>query len=375
MKKPRKPNNPFLISGYHSPAYFCDREKELDWLITQVQQERNTVLHADRRIGKTALLNHLIYTLENEKLADTIFVDLLATHNFQTAHQKITEAVFQKFGQKRQSIGTKMLRMLSSVGATVSFDAQSGLPKITFSAQNRVSANQSLNGIGDYLKQHARPVVICLDEFQNIVNYPEMDAEALFRTWTQTYPMVRFIFSGSHKTVIGKMFNQKSRPFFRSTQLLALEPIPEAAYIPFAQKHFKTARKGISADLVKKAIDWSRGQTYYTQLIMNKLYESAHADDARIQQVFDEIVEEKKHTLAVYQSLMTPFQWKVLRAIAQNEETKNPLSKGFIQQYQLGTPSSVNTALKKLLNINMVVKNDSLYSVDDIALTRWLQNF
>ena len=108
------------------------------------------------------------------------------------------------------------------------------------------------------------------------------------------------------------MFNQKSRPFFKSTRLLALEPIPEAAYIPFAQKQFKTARKSISADIVKKAIDWSRGQTYYTQLIMNKLYESAHADDARIQQVFDEIVEEKKHTLAVYQSLMTPFQWKVL---------------------------------------------------------------
>lgn len=98
MKKPRKPNNPFLISGYHSPAYFCDREKELDWLITHIQRKENTVLYADRGMGKTALLNHLIYTLENKKLADTIFVDLLATHNFQAAHQKITEAVFQKFG-------------------------------------------------------------------------------------------------------------------------------------------------------------------------------------------------------------------------------------------------------------------------------------
>lgn len=375
MKKPRRPNNPFLISGYHSPAYFCDREKELDWLATQIQQERNTVLYADRRIGKTALLNHLIYTLENGKLAETIFVDLLATTNFQTAHQKITEAVFQKFGQKGQGIGTKMLRMLSSVGATVSFDASTGLPKVTFSAQNPVSADQSLNGIGDYLKHHAKPVVICLDEFQSIVNYPEMDAEALFRTWTQTYPMVRFVFSGSHKTVIGKMFNQKSRPFFRSAQLLALEPIPEEAYIPFAQKHFKSAGKSISADIIKKAIDWSRGQTYYMQLILNKLYEADQADETQIQQVFHEIIEEKKHTLVVYQSLMTPYQWKVLKAIAQNEETKNPLSKDFIQQYQLGTPSSVSTALKKLLKINMVVKNASIYTVDDIALMRWLHNF
>ena len=375
MKKPRKPTNPFLIAGYHSPKYFCDREKELNWLMEQITQERNTVLYADRRIGKTALLNHLIHQLEKQKIADTVFVDLLATTDFQSANQKITEAIFQKFGSQGQGIGTKMLRLLSSVGASVTFDSLSGLPKITFGAQNPVAPAQSLAGIGEFLKAHSRKVVICLDEFQTIANYPGLEAEALFRTWTQQYPMVRFVFSGSHKTIISAMFTQKARPFFRSAELLHLDTISEEQYIPFAKGHFKAAKKAIDEEVIRKAIDWSKGQTYYIQLILNKLYSSEAADSPTLDHIFYEIVEEKKHTLAVYQSLMTDFQWKVLKAIAKDEETKNPMSKDFIQRHQLGTPSSVSTALKKLVTINMVVKNSSYYKVDDIALMRWLQAF
>ena len=374
MKKLRTPSNPFLISGYHSPGYFCDREKELAWLLEQISQERNTVLYADRRIGKTALLNHLIYKLEKEKTADTLFVDLLATTDFQSANQKITEAIFKKFNRKGQGIGSKMLRMLSSVGATVTFDSMSGLPKITFGAQNPVAPTQTLEGIGEYLKSHSKPVVICLDEFQAIVNYPGMEAEALFRTWTQQYPMVRFVFSGSHKTVINAMFTQKARPFFNSAQLLSLNSIAEDEYIRFAKGHFKAAKKSIDEELIRKAIDWSKGQTYYVQLVLNKLFASETTDSLTLQHIFHEIIEEKKHTLAVYQSLMTTFQWKVLQAIAKEEAIANPMSKDFIQRHALGTPSSVSTALKKLMSINMVVKYQT-YRVDDIALMRWLQTF
>jgi hypothetical protein len=28
-----KPNNPFLITGYYSPEYFCDRKRETETMI------------------------------------------------------------------------------------------------------------------------------------------------------------------------------------------------------------------------------------------------------------------------------------------------------------------------------------------------------
>lgn len=36
-----KPYNPFLVYGYNSPEYFCDREKETDKMISALQNERN----------------------------------------------------------------------------------------------------------------------------------------------------------------------------------------------------------------------------------------------------------------------------------------------------------------------------------------------
>ncbi|GBU26415.1 hypothetical protein R83H12_03112 [Fibrobacteria bacterium R8-3-H12] len=50
-----KPKNPFLISGYHSPAYFCDRAAETKQIISALQSGRNISLISPRRIGKTGL--------------------------------------------------------------------------------------------------------------------------------------------------------------------------------------------------------------------------------------------------------------------------------------------------------------------------------
>ena len=38
--KVEKSNNPFLVSGYSAPEYFCDREIETDKIISALSQER-----------------------------------------------------------------------------------------------------------------------------------------------------------------------------------------------------------------------------------------------------------------------------------------------------------------------------------------------
>ena len=39
-----KPYNPFLVYGYNSPEYFCDREKETDKMISALLNERNLTI-------------------------------------------------------------------------------------------------------------------------------------------------------------------------------------------------------------------------------------------------------------------------------------------------------------------------------------------
>ena len=54
-----KPNNPFLVYGYHSPTYFCDRETETQKIISAL----NNVFHNMAEQEKNILLSygHLLY--------------------------------------------------------------------------------------------------------------------------------------------------------------------------------------------------------------------------------------------------------------------------------------------------------------------------
>ena len=50
--------NPFIINGYESDKYFCDREVETEQLIKELTNGNNVALIAPRRMGKSGLIKH-----------------------------------------------------------------------------------------------------------------------------------------------------------------------------------------------------------------------------------------------------------------------------------------------------------------------------
>lgn len=73
-------SNPFLVYGYDSPRYFCDREVETQELLEAIQNGRNVSLISPRRMGKTGLIHNLFYYLQTQN-ADVacIYIDIYAT--------------------------------------------------------------------------------------------------------------------------------------------------------------------------------------------------------------------------------------------------------------------------------------------------------
>lgn len=45
--------NPFLVTGYISPDFFCDRKKETERIILVMDNNRNIKLLSLHRMGKT----------------------------------------------------------------------------------------------------------------------------------------------------------------------------------------------------------------------------------------------------------------------------------------------------------------------------------
>lgn len=369
----KPPFNPFVVNSYQGKAYFCDREEELKKLLSHLNNDRNIVLYAWRRLGKSALIMRLFEELEESSYYETIYIDFLATQNLDEAIKAITSAIYDKYGRATSGIGASLQKLLASLGASLSFNAFTGLPEISVLIRQPEKVLESLHTLGEFLKTRKKRIVVAIDEFQQIGEYENHQAEAVFRTWVQQIPEVRFIFSGSHRSMMEAMFTEVKRPFYQSAQLAYLGPIEFPNYAAFIQNHFSNAGKEISEELVKKIYTWSRGQTYTIQLICNQLYANdAVIGEDDLQQVFSQILDQQKAIFANFQKILTKTQWTVFKAIAKEEPLSNPFSKEFIGKHQLGAASSVRTAIKALEKQEIVIYNEGAYLVHDVQLARWL---
>lgn len=370
----KTPQNPFILSGYAGKEWFCNREKELAGLLGHIENERNVVLYAWRRLGKTALIKCLFDKLERTREMEAVYVDLFATQSVTEALEAITTAIYEKYGRTSSGLSSALQTLLSSIGVSIRFNEVTGAPEISFGLRQPPRPEPSLAAIGKFLSNRKKNVVIALDEFQQLSSYEDKHREALFRNWMQEFPPIRFIYSGSHRKLMYSMFSEKNRPFYQSSQLMSIDPIHEDDYSAFIIEHFKKNGKMMTTDMTRKIYQWCRGQTYSIQRVCNYLFgHYDHPAPGKLTEVFEQIIEQDKPMFASYQKMLTRSQWSVLKAIAAGEPLKNPLSKEFLKKYSLGAASSVQTALQALQKKEIVVEEHGSYFVHDVILARWLQ--
>ena len=206
-------NNPFLVYGYDSPMYFCDREKETQDLLEALKNGRNISLISPRRMGKTGLIHNLFYYLQGEqKEWECIYIDIYATKSLADFVRVLTREVVTKLASPIQRIGSNITNLLRGIKLTMEFDPITNQPQWGVGFQTQ-EAMQTLDGVFQFLKTIDQSVVIAIDEFQQIKEYPEQNVEALLRTHIQNAHNVRFIFSGSKQHLMSQMFDSPKHPF------------------------------------------------------------------------------------------------------------------------------------------------------------------
>ncbi|MBL7111161.1 MAG: hypothetical protein ISS19_04390 [Bacteroidales bacterium] len=370
----KKLQNPFLLVGFYSKEYFCDRESEMEELKDHFNNERNVVLFSWRRIGKTALLKYFMAETIKDGEVETLYVDLLGTRDMSTALKRISQAVYEGFGETTSGISSAFKNLLSKTGIEIGFDPVTGAPKFSVGLRGISDAENSLHAIGTFFSNRKKKILVVLDEFQQVTRYTDQDGEAAFRSWTQAFPGIRFIFSGSHRSMMISMFAEKNRPFYRSTQLMQLDPIDLRSYKDFIRFHFESNKKSYDESIIEEIYSWCRQQTYCIQLVCNKIFGLYDGmNKGVLQDVFNQILDQESLVFSGYTKLLTNMQWKVLLAVAKEEPLVSPLANEFINRHQLGAASSVSTALKKLEKNELVIIDDDKYFVHDVLLARWLQ--
>lgn len=370
-----KLHNPFVLFGYAGEEYFCDRKEETQELISALRNGRNITVRSPRRIGKTGLIQHVFHQLKKTNPAVKCFyVDLFSTNTLDDFVIAFGKAVIGQLDTPLQKMENYVVSFFKSCRLYFSADPLTGNPKlgIDLVAEN---ASVTLDEIFAYIRKSGQECYIAFDEFQQITEYPQKGIEALLRTHVQQCPNIRFIFSGSKQHLMSEMFTSPKRPFFRSTDKMNLDIIPESAYFDFANKWLRTIDSSLSEEVFHTIYTMVSGYTGYIQKVLNRLFELRLEEitDDHVKQCIDYIIQREEDDFRRLYALLTTNQAQVLKAIAHEKMVAAPTSQAFIQKYNLPASSSVKRAIDFLIDNEYIYPTEDGYIVYERFMAIWLQ--
>lgn len=369
-------NNPFVTNGYAGTEYFCDRVEETQRIIELLTNENNMALISPRRIGKTELIHHCFNQPEVKENYYTFVIDIYSTSSVSDLVNMFGKAIIDELRPKGRKAWELFLKIMSSLRSEISFDIN-GQPVWGIGLGSLVNPEITLNEIFTYLNQADRPCLVAIDEFQQITNYSDNRIEALLRTYIQRCTNAHFIFSGSHRHIMGEMFTSPARPFYQSVTLMNLKPLDVEKYREFAINKFEERGKRLDEAVVDILFSKFSGVTSYIQRVMNVLFLKTPLGAICTPSMVDEAINYNLDMASdTYETLLRQMpekQRNVLIAISAEGEARNVKSGAFAKKYHLPSPSSVNSALKGLLEKDFITQQGDAYVVYDKLFDLWIK--
>lgn len=368
-----KPENPFLIQGYASPEYFCDRTTEATTMLDALKNGNNLTIIAPRKMGKTGLIRHVFHKLKDEHPdIVTLYMDIYATQDLGDFVKLFASTVLGQLDSAQMKALKRIGMFVKSCRPVITFDEIIGLPKVTIEISPK-EEETTLKEIFEYLASSDRRCCIAIDEFQQIAKYPEKGVEALLRSHIQFINNVSFIFSGSAQHIMQEMFLSAKRPFYLSTQILTIGTIDREKYYDFASPFFKEQGRSLSKEIFNEIYDSFDGHTWYVQNVLNRLYRyQTQIDSKLVNYAINAIVDESEY---LYQNILnqqTQIGIKLLKAIAKEKIVKKITAGDFISKYGLKAASSVNSTQKRLIKNELIYKTPSGFIIYDRFFSEWL---
>ena len=367
-----KLDNPFLIRGYAGPEYFCDRVTETQKLVSAISNGRDVTLVAPRRYGKTGLVHNAFRILE--KTHATVYLDIFAIDDLTSFVQMFAAAVLDSLDSTAERVGRKILSFFKSCRPTLT-PKDDGSFSFSFDLAPS-QAKATLKDTFDYIASRKRKVVIAIDEFQRVREFPEKGTEALLRSYIQFVPNAHFIFAGSRKHMMDAMFVSPKGPFYQSTQLMALGTIDAGKYEEFAAGFFRGDGRTFSGEAFRHLYERFAGITWYIQSILNRIWTHGSGLDStqQVDDTVDELVAESESFYFDLLRSQTPAEQSILKAVGREGVVESISGGHFISRNALPAASTVRSAAAKLTERDLLYRTNAGYVVYDRFFGLWLKS-
>lgn len=371
--------NPFSYGGVVSGEDFCNRATELQDIVRAMKNGERLFVYADRRMGKTSLIRKAAAALPRSDYI-SVYVDLWATDGEEAFTSAYARAVAQSLETKASKMLEAAKHFFSSLQPVLTLNSQ-GKPEITFRmhpAPDDHDLLEALQAPEEIAKKRKKHVVIIFDEFQRIADYAEDKVERHLRSTIQHHSHVSYLFLGSRRSLIRKLFLTQERPLYRAAGHYPLGMIAAGHWIPFIEKKFRLSGKRMPPDVAAELVRLTEGHPFYTQHLAHALWdnteEGAEATSLLLHLALATVLSREHYGYSSMWELLTLAQRRLLVALASPEYPGISIfSSDFIERSGLRSASTIQRALAALMDKDIIDQEGERYIILDRFLRLWLQ--
>lgn len=368
---------PFVFGVRVEGNTFTDRKEETNRLKMNFLYGVNTILISPRRMGKTSLVEKVCSLVESDTLK-IAKIDAFGCRSendfinaFATAVVRATSSKWEEWMENAKTFLSRFIPKIS-IGQDPLTDFSIALE---YNRANTVTED-ILQLPETIAKQKGIKIVICIDEFQQIADFPDsITFQKKLRSVWQLQSNVSYCLYGSKKHMMEKMFQSQSHPFYRFGDLFYLDKISETDWIEYICDRFRVTGKEISRELASEICTVTDRYSSYVQQLawLVWLRTDKHATKEDVEFGIDRMLDACEPLFIQQTESLSAYQMNFLRALANGVHTGFTRSE-ILDTYQLGTAANISRLKKALTEKDLIMMTaPKKLEISDPILALWLK--
>lgn len=368
---------PFVFGVRVEGDTFTDRKEETNRLKMNFLYGVNTILISPRRMGKTSLVEKVCSLVESDTLK-IAKIDAFGCRSendfinaFATAVVRATSSKWEEWMENAKTFLSRFIPKIS-IGQDPLTDFSIALE---YNRTNTVTED-ILQLPETIAKQKGIKIVICIDEFQQIADFPDsITFQKKLRSVWQLQSNVSYCLYGSKKHMMEKMFQSQSHPFYRFGDLFYLDKISETDWVEYICDRFRVTGKEISRELASEICTVTDRYSSYVQQLawLVWLRTDKHATKEDVEFGIDRMLDACEPLFIQQTESLSAYQMNFLRALANGVHTGFTRSE-ILETYQLGTAANISRLKKALTEKDLIMMTaPKKLEISDPILALWLK--
>ena len=373
----RYKNCPFNYGVMVSEVSFTNREDDVKKLYENLTQGINTMLISPRRWGKSSLVERVKEKiLKEEKDTLVMSLDFYKVSSQDEFLSMFAKEVIKSSSNKWNDWVKVAKDLLSQLKVQVKVDVSAKVDiNIQFDKTDLIEQQEVILNLPQAIaEKKGKKFIICLDEFQNLAEFPEFEnLEKKMRAVWQRQKDVAYCIYGSKRQMMRDIFNDSSKPFYRFGDIVHLNKIKREKWVEFILNRFEITGKKIDEKYAKLIPELMDDHSWYVQQLSHYTWQKTHktVDAEILKSALDEVVNANTPLYQKEIEVISTTQFNMIKAVISGETQLSAAS--VLQKYELGTSANVVKNKRILMAQDVFDKFEDRYMMLDPVFTLWFK--